>query len=116
MHRSHDGERAREHINHHNYRYYVLDDPQIPDAEYDRLLRELQSLEQEYPKLITADSPTPQVGPEPEKAFGEVRHDIPMLSLENAFSEEEVRDFDRRVCQRLELDSVDYAVEPEPTG
>ena len=106
----------RRDIDYHNYRYYVLDDPQIPDAEYDRLLRELQSLEQEYPELITADSPTQRVGAKPVEAFGEVRHEIPMLSLDNAFSEEEVLDFDRRVCQRLEADRVDYAVEPKLDG
>ena len=106
----------RKDINYHNYRYYVLDDPQVPDAEYDRLLRELQSLEQEYPQLVSVDSPTQRVGAEPVKAFGEVRHEIPMLSLDNAFSEEEVRDFNRRVCQRLEVDAVDYAVEPKLDG
>ncbi len=106
----------REQINHHNYRYYVLDDPQIPDAEYDRLLRELQSLEHQYPQLISEDSPTQRVGAEPVKAFGEVRHEIPMLSLDNAFTDEEVRDFDRRVCQRLEVDSVDYVAEPKLDG
>jgi len=106
----------RKEINYHNYRYYVLDDPQIPDVEYDRLLRELQSLEQQYPQLISSDSPTQRVGAEPVKVFGEVRHEIPMLSLDNAFSDEEARDFDRRVCQRLEVDGVDYAVEPKLDG
>ncbi|MFP4606302.1 MAG: DNA ligase LigA-related protein, partial [Thiohalospira sp.] len=78
----------RETIDYHNYRYYVLDDPEIPDAEYDRLLRELQALEAEHPELITADSPTQRVGAAPVSELGEVAHEIPMLSLANAFSEE----------------------------
>ncbi|WP_038817985.1 DNA ligase LigA-related protein, partial [Pseudomonas aeruginosa] len=69
----------------HNYRYYVLDEPSIPDAEYDRLFRELQALEAEYPQLLTPDSPTQRVSGTPASAFGEVRHEIPMLSLGNAF-------------------------------
>ena len=87
----------REQINHHNYLYYVLDSPEIPDAEYDKLFRELQALEQRYPALVTPESPTQRIGAAPIEAFGEVKHVIPMLSLDNAFSEEEVRAFDRRV-------------------
>ncbi len=75
----------KQQINHHNYQYYVLDAPEVPDAEYDRLMRELQALEATHPQLITADSPTQRVGAEPIKAFGQVRHVIPMLSLDNAF-------------------------------
>ncbi len=80
-------EELRDEINHHNYLYYVLDAPEIPDSEYDRLLRELQALEAEHPELITPDSPTQRVGAEPGKAFGSVRHTMPMLSLDNAFDE-----------------------------
>jgi DNA ligase (NAD+) len=84
-------------LHEHNYRYYVLDDPVITDAEYDRLLRELQDLEEQYPELVTPDSPTQRIGAAPSKAFGEVRHAVRMLSLDNAFSDEELADFDRRV-------------------
>ncbi len=106
----------REQINHHNYRYYVLDDPEIPDAEYDRLLRELQDLEEKHPELITADSPTQRVGSAPVSEFGEVRHSIPMLSLGNAFDEEEVRAFDRRVREGLDVIDVEYVAEPKLDG
>ena len=109
-------ERLREQIRHHNYRYYVLDDPEIPDAEYDRLLRELQQLEQEHPELISDDSPTQRVGAAPLGAFGQVHHELPMLSLDNAFSDEELGDFDRRVRDRLKVDSVEYAAEPKLDG
>src|SRR5210317_2217440 len=92
----------REQLNYHNYRYYVLDDPEIPDSEYDRLLRELQELEENQPELVTHDSPTQRVGAEPLEAFSEVKHEIPMLSLGNAFNDQEVSDFDRRACERLD--------------
>ena len=103
-------------LHEHNYRYYSRDDPAIPDAEYDQLLRELQSLEAQYPQLITPDSPTQRVGAAPLKAFGEVRHEQRMLSLDNAFSDEELLDFDRRVRDRLETDEVEYAAEPKLDG
>jgi DNA ligase (NAD+) len=106
----------REQINYHNYRYYVLDNPEIPDAEFDILFRELQALERDYPSLITSDSPTQRVGATPLAEFGEVKHVIPMLSLDNAFSEEEVRAFDRRVCEGLKVDAVSYAAEPKLDG
>jgi DNA ligase (NAD+) len=106
----------REQINYHNYRYYVLDNPEIPDAEFDILFRELQALERDYPSLITSDSPTQRVGATPLAEFGEVKHVIPMLSLDNAFSEEEVRAFDRRVCEGLRVDAVSYAAEPKLDG
>ena len=106
----------REQINHHNYRYYILDDPEIPDAEYDRLFRQLQSLEQQHPELITADSPTQRVGSSPLDSFGKVTHKVPMLSLANAFSLQELQDFDRRVREKLEMDSITYAVEPKLDG
>ncbi len=103
-------------INHHNYRYYVLDDPQIPDAEYDRLMRELQSFEERFPELAVADSPTQQVGAQPLKKFTAVQHETPMLSLANAFSEQEVADFDRRVREKLKIESVEYVAEPKLDG
>ena len=106
----------REQIRYHNYRYYVLDDPQIPDAEYDRLLRELQALEEEHPELITPASPTQRVGAKPLDGFDEVRHEVPMLSLDNAFDNEELAEFDRRVRERLEIDVVEYAAEPKLDG
>lgn len=110
----------KDQIRHHNYRYHVLDDPEIPDAEYDRLMRELQALEQANPELVTADSPTQRVGDEPVAAFGTVQHQVPMLSLDNAFSVEELRDFHRRVSERLELedgsDALVYTAEPKLDG
>jgi DNA ligase (NAD+) len=107
----------REEIDYHNYRYYVLDDPEIPDSEYDRLLRELQALEARHPELITADSPTQRVGAEPLDAFDEVLHRVPMLSLDNAFSEEEMADFDRRVRDKLDTEEqIVYAAEPKLDG
>ncbi len=109
-------EKLRERVRYHNYRYYVLDDPEIPDAEYDRLLRELQQLEQQHPELITPDSPTQRVGAQPLSAFGEVRHELPMLSLDNAFSDEELGEFDRRVRERLDVDAVEYTAEPKLDG
>jgi len=104
-------------INRHNYQYYVLDDPLIPDAEYDQLMRELQQLEQKFPEFITPDSPSQRVGAEPLDAFGEVRHQVPMLSLDNAFSDEELKDFDRRVRDRLKTEeALTYAAEPKLDG
>jgi len=106
----------RERINNYNYSYYVLDNPEVPDAEYDRLMRELQTLEARYPELITPDSPSQRVGAEPLAALGEVRHEIPMLSLSNAFSEAELADFHRRVQERLGSKQVEYAAEPKLDG
>lgn len=106
----------REQIEQHNHRYYVLDDPVISDAEYDRLFRELQALETQHPELISSDTPTLRVGGSPLKAFNEVQHRTPMLSLNNAFSEEEVRAFDARIRESLGLDEVEYAVEPKFDG
>lgn len=106
----------REEINQHNYLYYVEDAPEIPDIEYDRLLRELQALEQQNPDLITPDSPTQRVGATPLKSFAEVEHKVPMLSLNNAFDEQEVTDFDRRICEKLEVENVSYAAEPKLDG
>ena len=103
----------RDQIGYHDYRYYVLDQPAVPDAEYDRLMRKLQALEAAHPELITTDSPTQRVGGAPAEGFEEVGHAHPMLSLANAFSEEEVRDFDRRVRAALEVETVAYAAEPK---
>ena len=103
-------------IEHHNHRYYVLDDPEVPDAEYDRLMRELQALESSDPKLITPDSPTQRVSGTPMEGFETVRHRIPMLSLANAFSDEEVADFFRRVSQGLEREDITFAAEPKLDG
>ena len=93
----------REQLQAHNYRYYHLDDPQIPDAEYDRLMRELESLEREYPQYASADSPTQTVGAAPDKTFSQVIHSAPMRSLGNAFDDDEVIAFDRRVRKQLGL-------------
>ena len=109
-------EQLREQIRFHNYRYYVLDDPQVPDAEYDRLLGELQALEAEHPELVSADSPTQRVGAKPLSAFGEVKHEVPMLSLDNAFDDDDVGEFDRRVREKLEVEAVDYTAEPKLDG
>ncbi len=91
----------RTEIDHHNRQYYVYDAPELPDAEYDRLLRELQELERRHPELITPDSPTQRVGDAPLSEFDEVTHRVPMLSLDNAFNEDEFQDFDRRAKENL---------------
>jgi DNA ligase (NAD+) len=109
-------EELRAAIARHDYQYYVLDAPTIPDAEYDRLLRELQSLERDFPELVTPESPTQRVGGEPREGFAEVRHAPPMLSLANAFSEEEIHQFHERVIRGLEVAHVDYAAEPKLDG
>jgi len=109
-------ERLRREIEHHNYRYYVLDDPAITDAEYDTLFQELSDLETRHPALRSDDSPTQRVGAAPLPEFAEVRHRIPMLSLGNAFDGDEVRAFDRRIREGLGVDAVDYATEPKFDG
>jgi DNA ligase (NAD+) len=110
-------EELRTVIENHSYQYYVLDDPQIPDAEYDRLFRELQKLEADYPELISDNSPTQRVGSSVSTSFEEVIHRMPMLSLDNVFNEEEFRDFDRRVRERLGADiDVEYVCEPKLDG
>ena len=108
----------REQIESHNRRYYQFDAPVIADVEYDRLLRELLELESRFPDLATPDSPTHRVGAAPLAAFAEVRHRVPMLSLDNAFTGEEVEAFDRRVRERLALaeKNVDYVAEPKLDG
>lgn len=107
----------RDELNAHNYRYHVLDDPSVPDAEYDRLLHELAELEQRYPELVEPDSPTQRVGGQPAAGFQEVRHAIPMLSLDNAFAADDVIAFDRRIRDRLRTgDLIVYAAEPKLDG
>ncbi|MCP3666508.1 MAG: NAD-dependent DNA ligase LigA [Gammaproteobacteria bacterium] len=107
----------RSQINHHNHQYYVLDDPQLPDSEYDKLLRELQQLEHSHPELITADSPTQRVGAKPLEGFEAVTHAVPMLSLDNAFFDDEIVDFERRLIDRLgDQDHLVYAAEPKLDG
>jgi DNA ligase (NAD+) len=109
----------REALERANYRYYVLDDPEISDAEYDRLLRELDALEQQHPEYLTSDSPTQRVGAQPTTEFRTIRHQVPMLSLANAFGHEEFFDFDRRVKRGLGLepeDEVDYVCELKIDG
>ncbi|MCX4028964.1 NAD-dependent DNA ligase LigA [Endozoicomonas sp. SM1973] len=110
-------EQLRKTINEHNYYYYVKDDPLVTDAEYDRLLRELQSLERQYPELVTPSSPTQRVGAAPLAGFNEVVHELPMLSLDNAFNEQELADFERRLQDRLKTDtSIEYTCEPKLDG
>ncbi len=115
-------EALREQLHDHNYRYYVLDEPSIPDAEYDRLMQALRELEAEHRELVTPDSPTQRVGASPATSFAEVSHAVPMQSLDNAFSIDELREFDRRVRQRLESageevgDAIEYTAEPKLDG
>ncbi|NKC13317.1 MAG: NAD-dependent DNA ligase LigA [Gammaproteobacteria bacterium] len=109
-------ELLRELLEEHNHRYHVLDAPIIADAEYDALLRELEQLEREHPELLTSSSPTQRVGGTANSAFGEVVHAVPMLSLSNAFADEEVAEFDRRVRERLEVDEVEYCAETKLDG
>ena len=90
-------EELRDQINYHNYRYHVLDDPEVSDAEYDELMRELKQLEEEFPELITPDSPTQRVGASPADLFKPVKHRIRMLSLDNVFSQEELEAWGKRV-------------------
>jgi DNA ligase (NAD+) len=106
----------RTELHHHNHRYYVLDDPEITDAEYDRLFRELQALESRYPELRTPDSPTQRVGAVPGEGFVEARHLVPMRSLGNARTEADIRDFDRRIRKDLGIDAVTYVAEPKLDG
>jgi DNA ligase (NAD+) len=107
----------REQIAYHDKRYYELDDPEIPDAEYDKLMNELRALESEYPDLITPESPTQHVSGAPSEGFGEVIHKVPMLSLDNAFTDDDVKAFDRRIHERLGVQGdLDYWAEPKLDG
>ncbi|NDK37242.1 NAD-dependent DNA ligase LigA [Pseudoxanthomonas gei] len=108
--------RLRSQLEDASHRYHVLDEPNIPDAEYDRLLRELEELEAAHPELLTPDSPTQRVGNAPSAKFAEVRHAIPMLSLGNAFSESEVRDFVRRIEEKLRRPVLEFSAEPKLDG
>lgn len=104
-------------IQHHNHRYYVLDDPSLPDAEYDRLFRRLKEIEAEHPELVTPDSPSQRVGAKPLDAFVQIKHKIPMLSLDNAFSDEDLEAFETRVKERLSVtDDVEFMAEPKLDG
>lgn len=112
-------QRLKDDLNQHNHAYYVLDDPSIPDSEYDRLMRELQAIEQEFPQLLTADSPSQRVGGVALDSFSQVVHAVPMLSLDNAFSDTEIVDFDRRIKERINLSAsqqMTYACEPKLDG
>src|SRR5438046_10281892 len=109
-------ESLREEIRHHEYRYYVLDDPEISDAEFDRLMNALKKLEAEHPDHITPDSPTQRVGGKPREGFVKVAHSIPMLSPDNAYSDVELRDWERRVHELSGRSDVDYVCELKLDG
>ncbi|MCX5855035.1 MAG: NAD-dependent DNA ligase LigA, partial [Deltaproteobacteria bacterium] len=110
-------EELRSLINHHNRRYYQLDDPEIPDAEYDRLMRELMEMEQQFPEIDVSDSPTRRVGAAPLEKFETQNHLTPMLSLANAFSEQDIHDFGERIRRFLGSDeTVTFVVEPKLDG
>jgi len=109
-------EKLREIINHHNYRYYVLDSPEISDAEYDELMKELRQLEAEHPELVTPDSPTQRIGAPPVEAFGVVEHSQPLLSLANAFSDEELAAWHKRVSNLLSRSQFNLVCEPKIDG
>ena len=109
-------EALREKIRHHEYRYYVLDDPEISDAEFDKLMNELKRLEAEHPKLVTPDSPTQRVGGKPREGFVKAKHSSPMLSLDNAYSEEELRDWERRVHELSGRTDLEYMCELKLDG
>jgi len=106
----------RAELDEHNYNYYVLDRPVITDADYDRLFRELEELEHEHPDLVSADSPTQRVGGAPLAEFAQVQHRTPMLSLANAFQDDEIAAFDKRVREALDADAIEYAAEPKFDG
>jgi len=106
----------REEIERHNFRYYVLDEPLVLDHEFDGLMRELEVLEAQYPSLVTSGSPTQRVGGRPSATFDEVKHLMPMLSLSNALNETEFLDFDRRLREKLDRDSIEYAAETKLDG
>src|ERR1700686_2311474 len=109
-------EKLREKLRHHEHLYYVLDAPEISDAEYDALMRELQALEAQHPELITPDSPSRRVGGKPREGFVKVAHSSPMLSLDNALNESELRDFDRRVRDLLGEEKFAYVAELKLDG
>src|SRR5205823_4363722 len=106
----------REKLRRHEHLYYVMDAPEISDAEYDRLMNELKALEMAHPKLITPDSPTQRVGGKPREGFQKVAHTRPMLSLDNAYNEQELRDWDRRVHELSGQSKVEYICELKLDG
>ena len=109
-------EKLRLQLNEHSYRYYVLDEPTISDAEYDKLYHELLNLEQNYPQFISKDSPTQRIGDKPLDGFSQVKHEIPMLSLGNVFTDDELIDFDRRLRDLAEINEIEYSAEPKLDG
>src|SRR5215472_13810459 len=109
-------EKLREELRHHEHLYYVLDQPEISDAEYDALMRRLQDLESKHPELVTPDSPTQRVGGKPREGFVKVAHSSPMLSLDNALNENEMREFDRRVRDLLGGEDYRYVAELKMDG
>ena len=110
-------EALREKINDYNYQYYVLDDPSVPDSEYDRQMQALQALEAEHPQLVTPDSPSQKVGGEPLGSFEQVTHEVPMLSLDNAFEEADLKAFEKRLLDRLKADiKLAFSCEPKLDG
>src|SRR5579863_8628936 len=112
----HEIEQLREKIRHHDYRYYVLDDPEVSDAAYDRLMNRLKELEAANPKLVTPDSPSARVGGIPRAGFQTVRHARAMLSLDNAFSYDALRDWDRRVREGSGREKIEYIAEHKFDG
>src|SRR5579872_446332 len=109
-------ESLREKLRHHEYRYHVLDDPEISDAEFDQLMNELKALEAENPKLITPDSPTQRVGGKPREGFVKARHSSPMLSLDNTYNEEDLRNWERRMHELSGRTDIDYVCELKLDG
>src|SRR3989441_12475759 len=109
-------ESLRDKIRHHEYRYYVLDDPEISDAEFDKLINELKKIESEHPGLVTPDSPTQRVGGKPREGFVKARHTSPMLSLDNTYSEEELRSWERRVHELSGRKDIEYVCELKLDG
>ena len=110
-------ESLKSQINYHNKLYYVLDAPELPDAEYDKLFQELQAIEQQFPELVTEDSPTQRVGAAPLDSFASIEHKRPMLSLDNVFNVEELFAFDKRIRDRINADaSLEYSCEPKFDG
>ena len=107
----------KEEINEHNYRYYALDEPSIPDAEFDQLFQKLLALEKAHPELVTSDSPTQRVGVKPQSGFVAVNHHTPMLSLDNAFTEQELLAFSKRLHDRLNSnEKILFTAEPKMDG
>ena len=109
-------EKLRAEIRHHEHRYYVLNDPKISDFEFDKLMHRLQELESQHPELVTPDSPTQRVGGQPAEEFPKVRHSSPMLSLDNTYSVDDLRDFDRRVRELAGRENVEYVAELKLDG